>query len=46
MKSSKHRNRANVNLREKEATNQPNAAIEPSPGYGDKKLDGPNRPST
>lgn len=43
---SKERNSANVDIRKKEATKQPEAVIEQQTGYGDKKLDGPNRPST
>lgn len=41
----KKRNSNNVEVRD-EATTQPKAAKENEAGYGDKKLDGPNRPST
>jgi hypothetical protein len=43
---SEDRNSANSKKRNENKTKQPNAAIENSAGYGDKKLDGPNRPST
>ncbi|WP_164984955.1 hypothetical protein [Ammoniphilus sp. CFH 90114] len=46
MKYSKKRQSTNDNIRQHEMTNQPEAAKEQAPGYGDKKLDGPNRPST
>ncbi len=44
--STKKRYSSNVDIRAKEATQQPRVSVEAIPGYGDKKLDGPNRPST
>jgi hypothetical protein len=46
MKYSKERNSNNAEVRNAQKTNQPHSAEEKAPGYGDKKLDGPNRPST
>ncbi|WP_170145227.1 hypothetical protein [Ammoniphilus oxalaticus] len=46
MKKSKKRTSLNVEERDERLTEQPKAAIESAAGYGDKKLDGPNRPST
>ena len=46
MKDSKKRNSNNTEVRGKEMTKQPGAAREAATGFGDKKLDGPNRPST
>ncbi|MEW9669815.1 hypothetical protein [Ammoniphilus sp. 3BR4] len=46
MKYSPERNSANDDRRRHEANQQPKAAKENAAGYGDKKLDGPNRPST
>ncbi|HJV46411.1 MAG TPA: hypothetical protein VJ824_11890 [Bacillota bacterium] len=46
MKKPKQRNHSNTNFRNENTTGQPQAAVEGQRGYGDKKLDGPNRPST
>lgn len=44
--SMEKRQSSHAEIREKGATQQPRASVESAPGYGDKKLDGPNRPST
>lgn len=46
MKQSKERNSTNYSVRNPEKTNQPKSVQNDQPGYGDKKLEGPNRPST
>jgi hypothetical protein len=45
MDYSKDRNSNNVNRRDEQVTNQPKKTQEKETGYGDKKLEGPNRPS-
>jgi len=46
VKFTKKRTSSDTETRDEKYTEQQKAAIEPEAGYGDKKLDGPNRPST
>ncbi|MBO8173012.1 MAG: hypothetical protein H0Z33_14120 [Bacillaceae bacterium] len=46
MKQDPKRTSSNVEKRVEEHTEQPEVTKEKAPGYGNKKLDGPNRPST
>lgn len=45
MKERKKRNSSRADKRAETESRQPKAAREEAMGYGDKKLDGPNRPS-
>lgn len=46
MKNNEKRSSSNPKVRDESFTGQPEAAKDHSPGRGNKKLDGPNRPST
>lgn len=46
MKMTKKRTSSNVEARNERLTEQPKASVEEAVGFGEKKLDGPNRPST
>jgi hypothetical protein len=45
MEYDKFKNGANKQKKEAEDTNQPKRVHDDRPGWGDKKLDGPNRPA-
>ncbi|SFG01401.1 hypothetical protein SAMN04488025_11241 [Planifilum fulgidum] len=46
MKKRRNKESRSPGSEQRRARRQPEAARDPRPGYGDKKLDGPNIPST
>ncbi|MCM3081066.1 MULTISPECIES: hypothetical protein [Brevibacillus] len=46
MRKTDRSNTSSQNRQHEEANQQPDSVHNDAPGYGDKKLEGPNRPST